>query len=532
VTVKVVDGNGGTASDSFNLNVIAQNDAPVLSGIPNQTVKVGEFKDITLSGYATDVENDGLTFSANACGANLTCTFPNATTVRVTANGGAGTSASVTVEANDGNSGTNSDTFDVSITSAIPSTTIDVAGSAHNNGATIELPLATSQINVNNGTGNYTYSLDYNSSDVSSLVTANADGLTLGLPASGEFAGEYTLTITDNGDGDVITITVKRPLRLNWSAKAYLNGDTSQTLKVEGGAANTVYTLVQSGSSDLVFRDSNNNSVTSATAVNDAANFNAAVIKLDSLTVSDISAIDVTVQSSYDDVTESAVKVYPSTLHSFKVKNSADTVLVNATGTLNGGELLLTELNVDTSYSASAAGEFTILLPDTSALSAGTGFVLTVAASGYNSESLVLNSDSAAHTVTLTEIANGITLTGDISVQGSQNLLQDRPVVTVRYEDGSSETLAVTVSSVSSASFSHEIDLNLKSFNLLTVTQADSVTIELNLTNVTQSQNLNVILLNNVSVVVIPSSGGGSMLWLSLLMLGGLVLRFLFRIRR
>lgn len=532
VTIQVSDGTD-TASDSFNLNVVAQNDAPSISGIPNQTIKDGEFKDITLTTYASDVDGDSLTFSDTACGANLTCTFPSTNVIRVAASGGVGTTVSVTVEADDSNGGTNSDTFDVTISSAVPSTTVAVDGSNHNDGDTFTLASDTTQIDVNNGTGNYTYDLDFNGNDVSSLVTSNANGLTVGFPSSGEFAGDYTLTITDNGDSDVITLTIKRPLRLSWSATSILNGDTTQTFKIEGGAAGTTYTLLQSGTEDLIFRDGNGAAIASADAANDAASFNAAVIHIDSHTVSAIESMDVTVQSTYDDVIESGVKVYPASAHSFTVTDVASAPIATATAELNGGEALLTTLNLELNYSADANGQFTVLLPDTSVLSAGTDFDITVSASGYNSESLALTSDTTTHNVTLTEVANGITLTGSISALGSQDFKASPPVVSLTFADGTSENIVVTVSTISQASFEHLVDLNQKSLSTMAISQADSLSINMDITHVTQNQTFNILLERNVAVVTSSptdiggggSGGGGGALGWWLLLLSTVLLR-------
>jgi hypothetical protein len=416
----------------------------------------------------------------------------------------------------------------------VPSTTIEVGGSAHNDGDAFDLSDSNVQINVNNGTGEYSYSLDYNSTDTSSLISSNATGLTIGLPVSGEFAGDYTLTITDNGDGDVITLTVTRPLRLNWSTKALLNGDTSQTLAVEGGAVGSIYTFIQSGSADLIFRDENAASITATTAANNADSFNAALVHLDSLTVADISSMDVTVLSSYDDVVESDVSVYPSSLHSFTVKNSVDDILVAAVAVLNGNETLLTELNLLTSYSADVNGEFSVLLPNTFVLLAETSYAMSVSAASYISEELVLNSDNTDHNVVLIKAANGITLNGEINTQGSQNLLQKAPVVTIKYEDDTTELITVSVTSSTQASFSHEVDLNVKSLNLLTISQPESVTFEWDVSNVTQSQSISIVLVNTTNTVVEPvntgggGSGGGSLTWFTLLLLAVLLFRLLF----
>lgn len=523
VTISVSDGNGGSASDSFNFNVIAQNDDPVIESIPNQNIKDGDFKDIDLSTYSSDIDGDGLTFSYTACGANLTCSFPSSSVLRVSASAGVGTTVSVTVEADDSNGGTNSDTFDVTISSSVPSTTIEVSGTSYNDGDSITLPIPSSQIDVNNGSGNYTYSLSYNSADVSDLISSNSTGLEIDIPSTGEFAGDYTLTITDSTDGDVITITVTRPLRLNWSATSLLNGDTDQTLAIEGGASGTVYSLVQSGSADLVFLDSSNISITSATAENNATTFNAAVIYLDSEAVTDISSMDVTVQSSYDDVVEADVKVYPASSHNLNVKNSDDEALSNSFGELIGGEALLTEMNLATNYSTDSNGEFTVLLPDTSVLAANTTFEMRISASGYNSETLSLDSDTISHNVVLTQASNAITLTGSIRAVGTQDLLQNPPEVELIYGDNTSDIISVSATSSTLASFSHEVDLNLKSLQLLSVSQSESVTIELNVSNVTTGQNFDITLSNDVSIAVTTtvdttsgSSGGGSFSFLSL----------------
>jgi hypothetical protein len=417
-------------------------------------------------------------------------------------------------------------------------TTIEVNGSVHTNGDTVILSDNSTQINVNNGSGTYSYSLTYNRSDVSSLVSPNDTGLIIGSPSSGEFAGDYTLTITDDDDDDVITITLVRPLRLNWSTTALLNGDTAQTLNIEGGAAGTVYSLVQSGNADLIFRDANETSVITATAENNAENYNAARIGLDSLTVSDLSNMDVTVQSSYDDVAEIGVKVYPSSLHEFTLTNTSDVALDNATATLNGAEPLLTELNILLIYNANDDGEFAFLLPDTLVLETESSFATQLSAPGYHLKNLILNSNNTIHDVILTEIVNSIILTGEITAQGSQDLLQAAPVVKIRYENEMTTLIAVKVTSENRANFNHEIDLNLKSLDLLTISQINSVTIGLNISNITQSQNLDILLNNPITVTSISvddsesSSGGGSLMWFNLYLFCGIVIRYLLLMLR
>jgi hypothetical protein len=537
ITLSISDGINSLVSDTFNLNVVAQNDAPVLTGIPNQSIIVGAFKDIVLSGYASDVDIDPLTFSATACGENLTCTFPNSTTMRITANSGGGTIESVTVAVDDSSGGTNTDSFDVSITATVPSTTVEVTGSVLNDGDTFTLLDSSTQINVNNGSTHYSYELSYNSFDVGNLISSNSSGLTIEFPTSGEFAGEYLLTIIDDTDGDVITITVMRPLRLNWSTKALLNDDTTQTLKIEGGAAGTVYNLVQSGNDALVFRDDIENSIIAATAEDDAESYNAALISLDSITVASIANMDVTVQSTYDDVIEVGVQVYPSSLHQFTVINTSDVAVDNAVATLNGGEILLTELNVLMSYDVDVNGDFTVLLPNTHVLAAGSNYGIQISALGYNSNTLSLNSDNIVHNVVLVEIVTGIVLMGDITAQGNQNFLQEAPVVTIIYSDDMSEVIPVFVDTSTRANFNYEVDLNLKSLSALIISQENSEVIELDIANINQSQSFDVLLLNNTSIVISQplakkKSGGGSLIWFNVYVLCMLFFRSLLLKRK
>jgi hypothetical protein len=521
ITINVSDGNGGSDSDTFNLNVIAQNDDPSISGIPNQNVVEGSFVDVALAGYASDVDGDGLSYSDTACGANLTCSFPSANTIRITASGGAGTTVQVTVEADDSNGGTNTDTFDVNISSSTPSTTVNIGGGEINNGGTLDLGLGSGQINVNNGSGNYSYSLDYNSSDVSSLITSNGTGLTLGLPSSGEFAGDYTLTITDNGDGDVISITIKRPLRLVWSATSILEGDTAQTLKIEGGADGTVYTLSEIAGSELIFKNHLGTVISNSSADN-ANDFNAASVYLSTESVSGINPLDVEVRvsSTYDDVDET-VQVVPAISHDFTVEDSNGTAINNAKLSLTGGESILNNMNLESDYYSNASGLVTIELPDT-----GDSLALTTTASGYTADNLSVDNGITTHTITLTEMANGVTLTGAISALGTQDFTAHPPTVLITYSDGSSDTVPVTVSTVSQANFTHNVDINLKSMSSMEVKQEDSLNINVAMSNVQQNQSYNILLERHVAVVSVGSgSGGGSLPWYSLLLLP-LLMRF------
>ena len=116
VTITADDGNGGTTSDTFTLNVEATNDGPVVSSdITDSTATEDSAFSLDVSGNFSDVDGDSLSFSADglpdwasidAETGEITGTPPNDTTDG---------SFEVTVTADDGNGGTVTDTFTLNV---------------------------------------------------------------------------------------------------------------------------------------------------------------------------------------------------------------------------------------------------------------------------------------------------------------------------------------------------------------------------------------------------------------------------------
>lgn len=507
VTIQVSDGNGGTHSDSFNLDVTAVNDAPTISGLPDKNVAIGETKTINLSAFGTDIDGDSVSYNVSACGVSLTCSI-SGTTLSITANSDVGNVETVTIEIDDTNL-TSTDSLDVTITAtAAPSMTATIAGTALNDGDTHDIGLTTASVSISGGASPY-----------SCVLSGPANGTScsnISLPNSGEFAGDYTFTITDN-DSDSITVTLKRPLRLVWSATSILEGDSSQTLKIEGGAASTVYNISNSSGTEVIFNDVSGNVISQTTA--DSNNdFNAALVYLSTEAVSGINALDVDVRvaSSYDDV-DQTVQVVPAISHDFTVEDTNGNAINNAKLSLTGNESILGNMNLEADYYSNASGLVSIELPDT-----GDSLALTTTANGYTGNTLSVDNGITTHTVTLTEMANGVTITGSISALGSQDFVAQTPSVVISYSDGTSDTIPVTVSTVSQANFTHSVDLNLKSLDAMKVNQEDSLNLEVSISSVQQDRTYNILLERHVAVVSsqpIGSSGGGSLPWYTLLLL-------------
>ncbi|MFC1800608.1 Ig-like domain-containing protein [Nanoarchaeota archaeon] len=108
VTVTVDDGEGGTDSETFNVNVSNANQPPVLAPILGSTVNEGQT--ITITPSATDPDGDTLTYSSN--NANLVWSAGSFTWV--TGFTDAGTYV-VTITADDGNGGTDPENVNITI---------------------------------------------------------------------------------------------------------------------------------------------------------------------------------------------------------------------------------------------------------------------------------------------------------------------------------------------------------------------------------------------------------------------------------
>ena len=123
VVATASDGNGGTASDSFNLVVNPVNDAPTIADIPNQAID----EDATVTATAAEVQQliADLTddVDGDAVTVTLTLTYPDSSTQTITVDPNApfsftppanfhGTIA-VVATASDGNGGTASDSFNL-----------------------------------------------------------------------------------------------------------------------------------------------------------------------------------------------------------------------------------------------------------------------------------------------------------------------------------------------------------------------------------------------------------------------------------
>lgn len=252
------------------------------------------------------------------------------------------------------------------------------------------------QLSILGGSGNYDFELKQGSTDVTSLLNVSGESLEFLYPASGEFAGEYTLIITDNGSSDVIELTIIRPLRLVWSATDFMANHDTQTLTIEGGAAGTDYTIEQTPTQVLNF-SVNGNAQNTTQAAADSANFNPASFEINSANQTAPSVVTLTVKSggTYADATLNNSIVYPSRPYTLTVEDSRGNPLPNAIVSLDMYPLY-ERLNLEEEYQTNNNGMVTINLPVD-----GNPATVSVDLNGYTSRETGLSTIDTEQTVIL-----------------------------------------------------------------------------------------------------------------------------------
>ena len=114
ITVTADDGNGGTVSDSFTVTV-AGNQAPTVAAPIGDIsgLKPGDARAVSLAGVFADAEGDSLTLTARSSNRSVATVATDGASLTVTAV--AEGTATITVSAADGNGGTVSDSFTVTV---------------------------------------------------------------------------------------------------------------------------------------------------------------------------------------------------------------------------------------------------------------------------------------------------------------------------------------------------------------------------------------------------------------------------------
>ncbi|MFT5593284.1 MAG: hypothetical protein ACI8SR_001656 [Oceanicoccus sp.] len=607
ITINVNDGNGGTDSDTFNLAVTAQNDAPSITGLPDiSPLNQGATSSaIDLDSYTTDIDGDtAFTYTATACGAHLTCNI-SGSSLTVTAGTGFTGTESVTIQAEDAGNLTNTDSFDITINAAgntapvlgsignktapvntnltvnlsatdaegnslTYSETSDPSNVASLSGSTLTLSKSatgtynvTIQVSDGSLTDNeaftfttyaepsididstslnpndslsiansatsidlsrvnnaYSYSLEFEGSAANDLLSISGNTLKIAMQTSGQFAGDYVLTFTDGNTGATYDFTMTRDPRMVLSASKLLANQSVQTLAIEGGAANTVYTLTSSESA-LTF-SKNSNAVTSATADGDAASFYKASLVLATGSVSASTAVTVSASSVYNTVSSSGLTLEPARTHVLNIENSSGTALADVSVTLDTSSL--SAYNLSASYTSDNQGQVSIALPGNT-----TDYTAIASLAGYSNTDITLDDTLLTQTVTMAPITEPMSLSGNINALGDLTFASELPLVTLVLNDNSEVNIPVTKNSDNLATFSYVHNLATGSVSSLEITHSQAIGIIFNI-NTNSNITFDIFMESSVQTVTnkpkkAGSSGGSLGIWGVLVLLLGLTRR-------
>jgi len=503
IEITVDDGNGGTANDSFDLTVTAVNDAPVMGAISDVSMSLGDSETIALS--STDIDSNTITYSVSGS-ANAGASITGST---LTLNPIAAGNFTLQVTANDGELD-DSESFNVTVVAA-PSLALN--GSALDSATPTKIELDTVSLLLNDGVSGYTISLTFEGQSANQLLTTEGTNIEIAMPDasdfSGQFAGEYVLTLNQISSGVSTEYTLLRSPRLVLSAAKLLANSQSQTLSIEGGAANTLYTL--SNNNGLVGYLDGDSSTTTINASSDSASFNAASVTLSVQNVSEQTDTSLVVDSIYES-SDITAEVYPRLDFELQIEDAQSNRLTEAAALLHSPDL--SDFNLPTNYTANSLGVIAIPLPDVA-----DEFELQISQVLYVTQTVTLTPSLLNRSIILARIATPLTLSGDIQALSPLSYEQTLPTVVLNLEDGTSVDIEVVKISNTLARFEYVHDLNTGDIASLVVDHADAISLSFTIPNIPGEVLFDVFLepqaqsptLSNEDATEIGSSSGGSL---------------------
>jgi hypothetical protein len=480
--------------------------APMLSGIGNQSAP--QNTNLTVNLFAFDSQGDPLNYSVISDPNNVTSLVGSTLTLRKSAIG----SYSVTVQVSDGGL-TDEETFTFT-TYAEPS--ISTNSILLNPNDSINIGDTATSINIDNVNKNYSYGLTFKGNNANSLLNKSGNNLNIEMPPSGQFAGEYVLTFTDSNTGTTYDFTLRRDPRLVISASKLLSDQSIQTLNIEGGAPNTIYTLISSESALTFIK--NNNSVTSVSADGDATSFYSASLVLGTENVNTSTRVTVSVNSVYDTVNSTGITIEPKRTHVLSFKDINNTDLKGVATTLNTRDL--DAYNLAPSYISSTQGKVNITLPENA-----TDYSAIASLTNYSNLEITLDDSVLSQTIVMEKMSDPILLTGNITAISNLSFANELPVITLTLNDDSEINIPATKTKNSLAEFSYTHDLLNGSVSSLKITHSQGIDIDLDI-NTSNDISFDLIMkLNTKGATKTESSGGSLNFWYAIFLFLGLTRR-------
>ena len=206
ITVTADDGNDGTVSDTFDVTVDAANNAPtVASALADiDGLEPGDTRQVSLSSVFTDADSDTLTVEAESSDTAVATVSVASGYASLTVTAVKAGTATITVTADDGNDGTVSDTFTVTVdnnTPTVASAIADIGGLEPDDTRQVSLS------GVFDDADGDTLTITAKSSD-DAVATASVATGGASLTVTALKAGTATITVTaDDGNGGTVSDT-------------------------------------------------------------------------------------------------------------------------------------------------------------------------------------------------------------------------------------------------------------------------------------------------------------------------------------
>lgn len=429
IEVVVSDVLGAQTTARFNLAVQSPLSWSVIAPI---RVENTQNMRISLADY---VNTPGLSFSVTGCDAALHCTINNGE-LSVTANQYG--EYRVSVSASDGNHIANT----VIVVRVPEPPTLMHQGRVLNRADEHTLGLTEERLSLTQSPQGYTYRLSLDGNDVSSLVRVESQSIGLTMPTRGQFAGRYELTLSQFGRE--YRYTFMRPLRTTLNVEHLLAEKSAQPLLIEGGRANTVYTLTTTNAV-VRLQNANGQPIDRVQASNDRATFNRARVWLQSPALTANAQDQVRIDGGGLNATKriSMLPVHPLTLSFY---DSLGNAVSDVTLTLLD-QRLNTRYAMRTRYDSGSRHTLTLALPNVES-----NLTARVQASGFAYQDIVL-SDQQDQRVLFERAAKLTLLSGYITSYGSVDFSTELPVVEVEFTDGSRQSAVVALTHAQHASF-------------------------------------------------------------------------------
>jgi len=459
LTLRATDGNSGSTDQSYTLTVTpAVNDAPVFTSGNSLTTLYGNNIGHTLT--ATDADLDGLDFnltSHNAAQVNASLT---GSTLSLQAINNFTGSTSIEVSVFDGNL-TVPQTINLIV---YPDFSLASSAGDLSQGASLAISNSTFEFTLDGGDSSHSVEVVFDGqSATSDLLTYSAGSYSLAMPENGAFAGDYTITITDD-KGESADFIIQRPLRVTTNINQLIAASTTQEMYIEGAPAGSILDLHITQGTGLLDLQINNATVTQVVAPDDVNSFNRAVVNIAVNNASAVNAINISADSATLPVGSISLTTLPFHNVELTVNNSS-------------GEGISTNIAIDDDRFAiwglnqqpmtDNSGSLIFALPQDQAS------LLSLTAENHQAKTVEVDALQDQLTIVLELLENPMTISGSITTS-TLDFINEEPVVTLIAQDNA--TVLAEINVISSGSVNYSVTINKLAFNAdkLTITHSDT----------------------------------------------------------